>query len=182
VVKETKPTIYWTLLAFEDWNIYIAATIKGLCFVGSLNNPFEELADWAETRFPGCQLVQNDEKLGAYKAEIIEYLQGKRQSFTTPMDYQGTSFQLNVWNALCEIPYGQTCSYSDIAHRIQKPAAVRAVGTAIGANPVLITVPCHRVIGKNGKLTGYRGGLDMKTQLLKIEQEGSTVKGGRHHV
>jgi methylated-DNA-[protein]-cysteine S-methyltransferase len=76
-----------------------------------------------------------------------------------------------VWNALCEIPYGQTQSYSDIANYIAKPASVRAVGTAIGANPVLISVPCHRVIGKNGSLTGYRGGLDMKTKLLQLENE-----------
>jgi methylated-DNA-[protein]-cysteine S-methyltransferase len=177
VVTKTKPTIYWTLMTFEGWNIYIAATLKGLCFVGSLNKPFEELADWVEKRIPGCPLVQDDEKLEPYKAEIIEYLQGKRQTFTTPTDYQGTSFQLAVWNALCEIPYGQTCSYSEIAQSIQKPAAVRAVGTAIGANPILITVPCHRVIGKNGKLTGYRGGLDMKTRLLKLEQE-APVAGG----
>ena len=74
------------------------------------------------------------------------------------MDYKGTSFQMAVWNALCQIPYGQTFTYSDIANQIGKPAAVRAVGAAIGANPLLITVPCHRVIGKSGALTGYRGG------------------------
>ncbi|MCZ2991702.1 MGMT family protein, partial [Acinetobacter baumannii] len=71
---------------------------------------------------------------------------------------------------LCDIPYGQTRSYSDIAQQIQKPTAVRAIGRAIGANPILITVPCHRVIGKNGSLTGYRGGMEMKTQLLELER------------
>lgn len=170
--SKTKTTIYWTLMEHEGWKLYLAATAKGLCFVGSQNQPFAELSDWAEKHFPESPLVQDEDKLQPYAAELIEYFQGKRQSFTTPYEYHGTPFQLAVWNALCEIPYGQTQSYSDIATHIQKPAAVRAVGAAIGANPVLITVPCHRVIGKSGKLTGYRGGLEMKTQLLELERGG----------
>ena len=86
------------------------------------------------------------------------------------MDLHGTPFQMAVWEALRKIPFGVTVSYTDIAERIGKPSSVRAVGTAIGANPVLITVPCHRVIAKSGKLTGYRGGLDMKEQLLGLEK------------
>nr|WP_254119563.1 methylated-DNA--[protein]-cysteine S-methyltransferase [Bacillus sp. FJAT-29790] len=162
------------MLNHKGWNIYIAATSKGLCYVGSQNTPFEELSAWAEKRFPGSSLVEDDEKLQSYAGELIEYLEGKRKSFTVPFDYSGTPFQLAVWNALCEIPYGETRVYSDIANDINKPAAVRAVGAAIGANPVLITVPCHRVVGKNGKLTGYRGGLEMKTQLLKLERQCSS--------
>lgn len=173
---KNKTAIYWTLLKNKDWNIYLAATSKGLVFVGSQNKPFEELSVWAERRFPGSPLVEDGEKLQPYAVELIEYFEGKRTSFTVPFDYNGTEFQLAVWNALCEIPYGQTKSYSDIANYIQRPAAVRAVGTAIGANPVLITVPCHRVVGKNGSLTGYRGGLEMKTQLLDIERQGLTAK------
>ncbi len=150
--------------------------VKRALLRSSQNKSFEELSDWAKSRFPGSVLVQDDKKLQPYAAELIEYLQGKRRSFTVPFDFHGTAFQIAVWNALCEIPYGQTQSYSDIANYIQKPAAVRAVGAAIGANPVLITVPCHRVIGKNGSLTGYRGGLDMKTQLLHLERENSWVE------
>jgi methylated-DNA-[protein]-cysteine S-methyltransferase len=174
--------IYWTLLVHESWNLYLAATLKGLCFIGSQNQTFEELSAWANKHFPGSPLVLDDGKLQPYVTELIEYLQGKRKCFTKPIDYNGTPFQLAVWNALCKIPYGQTKSYSDIAKHIQKPAAVRAVGAAIGANPVLITVPCHRVIGKSGKLTGYRGGLEMKNQLLKLEREGLLVEGGALHV
>ncbi|WP_028393567.1 methylated-DNA--[protein]-cysteine S-methyltransferase [Bacillus cihuensis] len=170
---KNKTTIYWTLLKDKDWSIYLAATSKGLVFVGSQNRPFEELSVWAERRFPGSSLVEDEEKLQPYSAELIEYFEGKRKSFTIPFDYNGTEFQLAVWKALCEIPYGQTKSYSDIANYIERPAAVRAVGAAIGANPVLITVPCHRVVGKNGSLTGYRGGLEMKTQLLDMERQGS---------
>lgn len=175
---KTKPTIYWTLMVHEEWKIYIAATLNGLCFVGSQNKPFEELSDWAKKRFPGSPLIQDDDKLEPYAVELIEYFQGKRKDFTIPFDYHGTPFQLAVWKALCEIPYGQTKSYSDIAKHIEKPSSVRAVGSAIGANPVAIIVPCHRVIGKNGSLTGYRGGLDMKTRLLQLERESSSVEGG----
>ncbi|XLG08769.1 O6-methylguanine-DNA methyltransferase [Bacillus subtilis] len=159
---------------FKDWNFYIASTLKGLVFVGSQNKPIEELFEWARKRFPGSLLVEDDDKLEPYAVEITQYLEGKRKNFTVPVEYAGTQFQLAVWNALCEIPYGQTKSYSDIANEINKPAAVRAVGAAIGANPVLITVPCHRVIGKNGSLTGYRGGFEMKTLLLDLEKRASS--------
>jgi methylated-DNA-[protein]-cysteine S-methyltransferase len=169
--QNNKTPVYWSLLNFKDWNLYIAATEKGLCYVGSQNKPFEELSIWAEKRFPGNPLVEDREKLNPYAAELKEYFNGKRKIFTVPFDYHGTEFQVTVWNALCEIPFGETRVYSDIAHQINKPAAVRAVGAAIGANPVLISVPCHRVIGKNGSLTGYRGGLEMKTQLLDLERK-----------
>ncbi|MNO42913.1 Methylated-DNA--protein-cysteine methyltransferase, inducible [compost metagenome] len=172
--SRTNTSLYWTLLAYKDWSFYIAASENGLSYVGSQEKPFDEMSNWIRRRFPDSELVQDDEKMAPYVKELIEYLQGKRQMFTIPFDYRGTPFQLAVWKALGEIPYGQTWSYSDIATHIQKPAAVRAVGTAIGANPILITVPCHRVIGKNGTLTGYRGGLEMKTKLLHLESRKST--------
>lgn len=170
MVTNTNSLFYWTLYTYKDWSFYIAASEKGLSYVGSQQKSFEEMSDWFNHRFPGCEWVRDDEMMDPYVKELTEYLQGIRQTFNIPFDFRGTPFQLAVWKALCEIPYGQTWSYSDIATHIQKPAAVRAVGAAIGANPVLITVPCHRVIGKNGTLTGYRGGLDMKTQLLQLER------------
>jgi methylated-DNA-[protein]-cysteine S-methyltransferase len=169
--KEEKKTIYWTLLMYRKWNLYVAATEKGLCFIGSLNEPFEEVAQWAEKNYPGSPLIEDAERLQSYIAELTEYLEGKRTGFTVPSDCKGTEFQRAVWNALCEIPYGETRTYSEIAQHINKPSAVRAVGAAIGKNPVMITVPCHRVIGKNGALTGFRGGLDMKKMLLNLEQQ-----------
>ncbi|MFC5700633.1 methylated-DNA--[protein]-cysteine S-methyltransferase [Cohnella faecalis] len=171
--KNAKPNIYWSLLVHDDWSVYIAATEEGLCFVGSHSRAFDELENWSNARFPGSALIRNDEKLQPFAAELIGYWKGTRTSFGISFDLRGTPFQLAVWNALLEIPHGQTSSYSDIARRIQKPAAVRAVGAAIGANPVLIAVPCHRVIGKNGALTGYRGGMDMKTRLLGLERDGA---------
>ncbi|MNZ84780.1 Methylated-DNA--protein-cysteine methyltransferase, inducible [compost metagenome] len=163
--------VYWTELHHHHWQLYLAATSKGVCYVGSNYAPFEELEIWAARRFPHASLIRNDDKLNLYREEIIEYLEGCREQFTIPFDLQGTTFQLEVWQALLKIPYGTTCSYSDIAQRLGRPSSSRAVGTAIGANPVLISIPCHRVIGKNGSLTGYRGGIDMKTSLLKLEQK-----------
>lgn len=101
--------------------------------------------------------------------ELTEYFEGKRRNFDVPLDLQGTPFQKQVWQQLLKIPYGQTCSYADIAKRIQNPKAVRAVGAANGKNPVCIVVPCHRVIAADGSLGGYTGGLHIKKQLLAIE-------------
>lgn len=171
-------TLYWSLLQEPTWSLYLAATDKGLSFVGSSGGTIDELTAWAGRRFPGSPLTRDDRRLAPYAAELAEYFRGERHRFTVPFDLQGTPFQQAVWQSLCAIPFGQTRSYSDIAESIRKPAAVRAVGTAIGANPLLVTVPCHRVIGKNGALTGYRGGLEMKTRLLELEQAAIGVNGG----
>ena len=102
--------------------------------------------------------------------QLTEYFAGQRVRFDVPMDLAGgTAFQQSVWQALLAIAPGETASYSDISRRIGKPAAVRAVGAAVGRNPVSIIVPCHRVLGANGALTGYAGGLARKTALLQLE-------------
>lgn len=162
--------LYWSLLSYEGWNVYIAAVDEGLCFIGSDKQSLDEVVEWAKRRLPQHELLREDAKLQPYADELVRYFRGELEQFTFPLYYQASPFQEAVWKALCDIPYGQTRSYSDIAHHIEKPAAVRAVGTAIGANPILITVPCHRVIGKNGSLTGYRGGMEMKTKLLELER------------
>jgi methylated-DNA-[protein]-cysteine S-methyltransferase len=101
--------------------------------------------------------------------QLQQYFSGERYEFDLPLAPEGTSFQLEVWRALEKIPYGETISYLDLAKQIGKPAAVRAVGAANGANPLPIVIPCHRVIGHNGKLTGYGGGLEKKQYLLSME-------------
>ena len=101
--------------------------------------------------------------------QIAEYFDGKRQDFELPLDLSGTEFQRQVWTELTSIPYGQTVSYADLARAIGKPTAVRAVGAANGDNPVSIIVPCHRVIGRDGGLIGYGGGLARKEWLLRHE-------------
>lgn len=174
--------IYWTQINTGPWNIVIAATSAGLCYVGSSGQGLAELEAWAGVRLPDCPLRRDDAMLRPYADEVMEYLQGRRKDFSMPKDDRGTPFQKEVWHALEAIPYGHTATYSEIAHAIRKPAAVRAVGTAIGANPLLIVTPCHRVIGKNGTLTGYRGGLAMKSSLLELEGANSTLnRGGIAH-
>lgn len=107
--------------------------------------------------------------LNQCKKQLNEYFSGRRKSFSLPLDQKGTDFQKSIWLALADIPFGQTVSYGDIAHAINNPKAVRAVGAANGKNPISIIVPCHRVIGSNGKLTGYAWGLERKSWLLKHE-------------
>ena len=102
--------------------------------------------------------------------ELNEYLDGNRSSFDLPLEPKGTEFQKKVWNALKEIPYGETRSYGEIAKIIGNEKAARAVGMANNKNPIAIIVPCHRVIGANGKLVGYAGGLDLKEKLLQLER------------
>ncbi|MBK3496229.1 methylated-DNA--[protein]-cysteine S-methyltransferase [Viridibacillus sp. YIM B01967] len=159
--------IYWTFLEYEDWTIYLAATEQGLNYVGI---SMDELNAGSAKRFKEYSLVEDDGKLAAYKEELLAYLKGERKEFMMRLDAGGTKFQQSVWQALKEIPYGETTTYSAIANQINNPKAVRAVGTAIGANPILIIVPCHRVIGKDGQLTGFRSGIPMKKALLALER------------
>lgn len=102
--------------------------------------------------------------------QITEYLNGQRREFDFPYALQGTEFQRKVWRALCAIPYGETRTYGEVAAAVGNPKACRAVGMANHCNPILIAVPCHRVIGANGKLVGYGSGLDMKEALLRLEK------------
>lgn len=102
--------------------------------------------------------------------QLTEYFSGKRKEFDLPLEPQGTEFRKKVWAALTEIPYGETRSYKDIAERIGNPKACRAVGGANNKNPISIIIPCHRVVGADGSLVGYGGGLDKKTMLLELER------------
>lgn len=115
---------------------------------------------WVEDAAPFVEVIR----------QLDQYFAGTRTTFDVDLDLVGTPFQVEVWNALLEIPYGETASYGELARRIGRPAAVRAVGAANGRNPVSIIVPCHRVIGSNGKLVGYGWGTSTKAQLLDLEQ------------
>jgi len=149
-------------------SIAIAATDKGLAGLWFAENqrylPPELMgpAAWPEGADHPV-LKQASEQLG-------DYFAGRRSHFDLPLDLRcGTAFQQSVWQALLAIPQGEVVSYGEVSRRIGKPAAVRAVGGAVGRNPVSIIVPCHRVMGTNGALTGYGGGLDRKTALLRLE-------------
>lgn len=113
-----------------------------------------------------------DPVLQETERQLDEYFSGKRKTFSIPLDFNGTDFQKAVWNALLTIPYGETRSYGEIAVQLGNPKAVRAVGAANGRNPISIIAPCHRVIGSNGKLTGFAGGLEAKSLLLRLEGAG----------
>ncbi len=105
------------------------------------------------------------------RREVEEYFQGNRREFSVKLNLVGSEFQIRVWKELMKIPYGETRSYKDIAEGINCPKGYRAVGLANNKNPIAIIVPCHRVVGSNGKLVGYSGGLDIKEKLLKIEND-----------
>jgi methylated-DNA-[protein]-cysteine S-methyltransferase len=115
---------------------------------------------------------RDDDGLAAVVDQLEAYFAGSRETFDVPLDLHGTDFQRRVWAGLLEIPYGETMSYGELARRVARPGASRAVGLANGRNPVAIIVPCHRVIGADGTLTGYGGGLDRKVWLLDHERSG----------
>ena len=107
--------------------------------------------------------------------QLTEYFEGKRTQFELPLDVEGTPFQKAVWNELQRIPYGETRSYGEIAKAVGRPGAARAVGMANHDNPIAVVIPCHRVVGRDGSLTGYAGGLHLKEQLLSIERRHRTL-------
>ncbi|KRK65531.1 methylated-DNA-(protein)-cysteine S-methyltransferase [Companilactobacillus tucceti DSM 20183] len=159
--------IFYSKTKINNRFYLIASTVDGLVFVGCQNGNMDELKSF----FKKEKLVYDEKKNEPYVIELEEYLSGKRKEFDFNLDVTGTEFQMKVWQQLRKIPYGSLSNYSKIATQIGNPKAVRAVGTAIGRNPVSIIVPCHRVLSKNGSLGGYRGGLPMKRELLNLEKE-----------
>lgn len=126
-------------------------------------------------RVPLGEVIESDDDpiLLETERQLREYFSGQRTEFALPLDFQGTEFQQRVWRALLGIPFGETRSYAQIAAQIGCPAAVRAVGAANGRNPLSIIAPCHRVVGSNGQLTGFAGGLETKAKLLSMERQGA---------
>jgi O-6-methylguanine DNA methyltransferase len=118
---------------------------------------------------PDMDIEENDSKNKKVVRQLKEYFSGKRQDFDLPLHLIGTEFQKLVWRQLCQVPFGQTASYKKIAERIGRPKAMRAVGQANHRNPIPIVIPCHRIIGSNGHLVGFGGGLDKKRFLLSLE-------------
>lgn len=156
-------------LAFDSplGPLHLAATERGLCgawFLGQRHAPAELTGPQAWLQAPTHPL------LCAARDQLQAYLLGESTGFSVPLDLsQGTPFQQAVWQALCAIPRGQCAGYGALAAQLGRPQAARAVGAAVGRNPVSVIVPCHRVLGADGSLTGYAGGLDRKTALLRLE-------------
>ena len=151
----------YTIYTSPFGDIALAGTAKGLCYVDFQNSkrPLVIAEDWKRTDAPFKAALET----------LDNYFAGKKPEFKLSYDLHGTPFQLSVWNFLQTIPCGKTLTYTQVAEAIGKPAAVRAAGTAIGRNPIALFIPCHRVIGSNGSLTGYAGGVELKAKLLQLE-------------
>lgn len=148
-------------------NIFVYRTKIGLV---AIEDNGTEITDVNVVSEDQINEMNETELLKKAAMQLNEYLEGKRNSFDLPLNPKGTEFQKKVWAALCDIPYGETRSYKQIAEAVDNPKGCRAVGMANNKNPIMIFIPCHRVVGSNGSLTGYAGGLDMKEKLLLLEK------------
>lgn len=167
--QETK-TLFWKSVPSPVGECIILATEVGICWVGTPGTAIGKGLDWTRKQ------LHSEHAIGTMNAalqqasdELRRYFKGEKVPFSCPLDLHGTPFQIAVWRELSNIPYGETRSYGEIARAIGHPSTSRAVGAANGANPIAIIVPCHRVIGSGGALTGYGGGLPTKSWLLKLE-------------
>lgn len=154
---------YYDIIDSPMGSILIASrnnALAGLWFEGQKYQGKPE-ADWEKR--------PNDQVLRMVASQLKQYYAGKRTAFDVELSLSGTDFQKSVWKELQNIPYGQTISYGELATRLDKPTAVRAAAAAVGRNPVSLVVPCHRVVGSNGALTGYAGGITRKKGLLRLE-------------
>ena len=160
--------LYYSYITLEDLTLTIFSSPKGLVWLDINMTEVDSLKAIKE-KFKKTELINAPELNIEFEKQLKEYFNGERRNFTVDLDLIGTEFQQNVWGALLEIPYGKTVSYKEIAVKIGNPKAVRAVGMANNKNKVPIIIPCHRVIGVDGKLVGYGGGIHIKEKLLKLE-------------
>lgn len=150
--------------------VWMAATPAGMCSVTVPGGTRAECLAVARRGKASVLVVDGGPLVDMLAAELEAYFAGTLRRFSVPLDLRGTPFQRRVWETVAAIPYGETLTYSEIARRIGIPAAFRAVGAANGANPAAIVIPCHRVVGSDGSLTGYGGGIAMKRALLDLER------------
>jgi AraC family transcriptional regulator of adaptative response/methylated-DNA-[protein]-cysteine methyltransferase len=170
--------IQYTIIESDLGRLLIAATPRGICSVrfGETDRTLEQEL---RREFSAAQISRGDRELRSLAESVVQSLAGSA-SGAVPVDIQGTAFQQRVWNALRDIPRGQTRSYAEIARQIGKPKAVRAVANACASNPVAVVVPCHRVIQKNGSMAGYRWGVERKEALLRAEQQARNTEARSH--
>jgi AraC family transcriptional regulator of adaptative response/methylated-DNA-[protein]-cysteine methyltransferase len=158
--------------AFADCpfgRLLVGATDKGVCFIG-FAEPDEALMGDLRRRFPQARIVSDDASLADTVRAVVDFLAEPKQALDLPLDLRGTAFQQRVWRTLCEIPAGETRTYAQLAQMMGNPKAIRAVARSCATNPVSLAVPCHRVIGSDGNLTGYRWGVPRKQALLEREK------------
>ncbi len=167
--------IKYALTGCELGRLLVARTDKGLCGVKFADQDKKLVADLIN-EYPKADISEDERELKAYVKAILAHLGGKNPNLDLPLDVQATAFQMRVWEALRKIPFGTTRSYSEVAEKIGKPKAVRAVASACAKNRVALVIPCHRVVASNGKISGYRWGIERKIKLLKIEKTAATSK------
>lgn len=166
-----RPTIYFAEMDSLIGRLTVAKSNKGICQIsfGSVKETCSIFETRLRKHFVNAELTESEEEVAQAMQQLEEYFQGIRTGFDVELDLFGTRFQCLVWNKIKDIPYGETKSYKQIAKEIGAPKAVRAIGGANNQNPIPIIIPCHRVIGSNGSMVGYGGGLDKKETLLRLE-------------
>ena len=164
--KELK--IMYAIVACPLGRLLVAGTVKGICAV-RLGDSDETLEADLVNEFSAAEVIRNDTRLSGWVKELLSHLEGKQPHLDLPLDVQATAFQWSVWQKLCEIPYGSTRSYSEVARAMGRPSATRAVARACATNPVALVIPCHRVVREDKSLGGYRWGIERKKALLKQE-------------
>ena len=147
----------------------LAVTRKGLVRLALPREGGKGFRGWLARALPDAEAVDWLPHVDKVRQELEEYFAGRRTEFGVPLDLRGTEFQVRVWRALAKIPFGELRSYAEVARAVRRPRAVRAVGSANGANPIPVILPCHRVVGSDGQLTGYGGGRWRKRRLLELE-------------
>lgn len=160
--------------------ILVAASARGICAILIGDDP-DALARDLQDRFPKAELVGADAEFEQLVAKVVGFVEAPKLGFDLPLDVRGTAFQQRVWQALRDIPAGQTASYANIAQRIGAPKAVRAVAGACAANALAVAIPCHRVVRTDGSLSGYRWGVERKRALLERESAASPIRSGLRH-
>lgn len=146
---------------------------QGVCFIGLPSAITARMEAWVNRHFSGGSLRPAPAPFEREQRELQEYVSGRRITFTFPLDHRNTPFSIRVLEEVRRIPYGETASYGDMARRVGCPRAARAVGRAVATNPLALVIPCHRVIGSSGSLTGFGGGLALKKELLRLESRGA---------
>ncbi|MDM7923582.1 MAG: bifunctional DNA-binding transcriptional regulator/O6-methylguanine-DNA methyltransferase Ada [Pyrinomonadaceae bacterium] len=167
--------INYTITDCELGRILVARTIKGLCNVAFADDD-AALEENLKREFPKAEIVKDASVLKHFVDEIVKHIAGKKKRLDLPLDIQATAFQMRVWELLRKIPYGETVSYSQIAEMLGDKKKVRAVARACASNRVAVVIPCHRVVGSDGKLTGYRWGVERKERLLAAERRSKEAK------
>lgn len=164
--------IYYDVVDYGKYHFLVSASEKGLIYLDVATGELANLLAYLKKAKEPFELVADEKKLLIYTEQLHAYFKGQRQTFDLPLDLTGygTVFQQAVWQELLKIPFGQESSYSQLATAIGRPKATRAVGSAVGKNPIAIIVPCHRVLRKNNSIGGYAGGLPLKYQLLALEE------------